>query len=137
MSTCTRPRNTKNTICIFFEFFGFLTPPGGISTTPDPIKEVLSSLANRKVAPFTSRVSIADGAYAISIHGQPVFLKQGQSILTQNFLLIYCTVKLWVPFPNIPMEDTGFIFPGISIVHIFVLRLVIPILLSFCLLCFL
>jgi hypothetical protein len=49
-------------MCIFFEFLGFLTPPGGSSTIPEPMNGELNSLAKRKVESLTSLVSIPDGA---------------------------------------------------------------------------
>ena len=49
-----------------FEFLGFFIPPGGRSTIPDPRNGELSSFANRNDESFVSRVSIPDGAYAIS-----------------------------------------------------------------------
>ena len=55
-------------MCIFLEFFGFFTPPLGSSTIPEPKKGELSSLANRKLEPLTSLVSIPEGAYAMSTH---------------------------------------------------------------------
>jgi hypothetical protein len=70
--TNTLPWCTKNTICILREFFARLKPSGGSSTIPEPKKGSVIILAYWKADPATSRVTIDDDAYAMSVNGQCV-----------------------------------------------------------------
>jgi hypothetical protein len=66
--TSTLPWWTKKTICILREFFARLKPSGGSSTIPEPKKGRVIILAYWKADPATSRVTMDDDAYAMSVN---------------------------------------------------------------------
>lgn len=106
-------------MCILFEFLGFLTPPGGSSTIPDPKKGELSSFAKRKEESFVSLVSIPEGAYAISETGRlanTVEKEMRNAMNTENFFFIDASLGFRIPLPDIAVKDTPFLLPRIEVI---------------------